>query len=186
MCMMLGIPQTQQARDDLRIELRDYLTLHAHEPWMWTLMCACGELDASDIDDLQDGFTPLDPLGTTTASLRDCGPLLSISTSAPAVPLPAPTSELTWPPETFDALAWHVGTTNPSIITTLRDTLPVATVLYHTDLYKAHLSAQAASDALVPLPKRACTTLRWPHSRPLDKFMLITCLQSLPCIQGWR
>ena len=53
MCMMLGIPQQQKVRDDLRIELRNFLILHAHEPWMWTLMCACGELDASDIDALQ-------------------------------------------------------------------------------------------------------------------------------------
>ena len=69
--MMLSLPQQAKNRDDLRIELRDYLTIHAHEPWMWTLMCACGELDASDIDDLQNGFIPLDPLGTTTASLSD-------------------------------------------------------------------------------------------------------------------
>ena len=62
MCMMLGLPQQRKYSDDLQIELRDYLIIHAHEPWMWTLMCACGELDASDIDD---------PLGTTTASLSD-------------------------------------------------------------------------------------------------------------------
>ena len=42
--------EQQKVGDDLRIESRDYLTLHPHEPWMWTLMCACGELDASDID----------------------------------------------------------------------------------------------------------------------------------------
>ena len=134
---MLGLPQQQKVRDDLRIEPRNYLTLHAHEPWMWTLMCACGELDASDIDDLQKGFIPLEPLGTTTASLRDCGSLLSISTSEPAVPLPAPSSKLTWPPDTFDGLAWHVGTKDPSIINNLRDTLPAAIVLQHTDLYRA-------------------------------------------------
>ena len=142
---------------------------------MWTLMCACGELDASDIDDLQYGFIPLDPLGTTPASLRDGGPFLSISTSAPAVPLPAPTSQLTLPPETFDALAWHVGTKNPSIINNLHDTLPTSIVLHHTDLYKAHLSAQTASKALVPLPKPACTRLHWPPGRPTDKFRLQVC-----------
>ena len=99
--------------------------------------------------------------------------MLSISTSKLAVPVPAPT-ELTWPPDTFDALAWHVGITNPSIITSLRDTLPVATVLYHIDLYKAHVSAQAANKTLVPLPKAACTKLRWPQVRS-DTFRLRVC-----------
>ena len=74
----------------MRIELRDYLMLHAHEPWVWTLMCACGELDAADLDTLQSGFIPLEPLGPTTAQ--------AASTSAHAVPLPPPTSELSWPP----------------------------------------------------------------------------------------
>ena len=68
--MMLGLPQQQKVRDGLRTELRDYLLIHAHEPWMWTLMCACGELDATDIDVLQEGFVPLEPIGTTTASIR--------------------------------------------------------------------------------------------------------------------
>ena len=37
MCQMLSLPETQEARDALRIELRDYLYLHANEPWMWVL-----------------------------------------------------------------------------------------------------------------------------------------------------
>ena len=64
---------------------------------MWTLMCACGELDASDIEALQENFVPLEALDTPTDSLEGCGPLLSIATSETAVPPPAPTSELAWP-----------------------------------------------------------------------------------------
>ena len=37
MCMMLGLHQNEAVRNKLRIELRDYLMLHAHDPWMWTL-----------------------------------------------------------------------------------------------------------------------------------------------------
>ena len=37
MCMMLGLEQHEAVSNNLRIELRDYLMLHAHDPWMWTL-----------------------------------------------------------------------------------------------------------------------------------------------------
>ena len=95
---MLGQPERDDVRDRLRIELRDYLIRYAHERWMWTLMRACGELDASDIEVLQENFVPLDALDTPTDSLDGCGPLLSIATSETAVPPPTSTSELSCPP----------------------------------------------------------------------------------------
>ena len=129
-----------------------------------------------DIEDLQDNFVPLKALDTPTDSSEGCGPSSSISTAETAVPPLAPTSELSWPPEAFDALSWHVGTANPAIVTNLRDSLPVATVLHHIELYKRHLSAHAASDAIVPLPDQTCAPLRWPsEGEVLDRFRLRVC-----------
>lgn len=61
MTQMLDLPQTIRARNALRLELKDYLILHSDQPWMWTMMEACQEIDPSDIAALQVGYVPLAP-----------------------------------------------------------------------------------------------------------------------------
>ena len=49
MTTMLEIPQSAQARNDLRIELSDYLLSRVGEHWMHDIMVACQELCADEV-----------------------------------------------------------------------------------------------------------------------------------------
>ena len=157
---MLDLPQTKPARDRLRLELQEYLITHASEPWMWELMSNACELDTSDTAVLQLGYLPLAPLDSTPTALAVVPYAPSASIDGPAVPLPPSSSQVDLPPETLDALCWLTGTKNQAIVTSLRDKLPVSTILHHVDLYKEHLAAQAASGALSPLPDKRRTPFR--------------------------
>ena len=49
MTLVLGIPQSTQARTDLRIELSDCLLARGGDHWMYDIMVACQELDAEEL-----------------------------------------------------------------------------------------------------------------------------------------
>ena len=49
MCLMLGLPRTLAARNDLRIEISDYLIQHIDARWMHEMMGALQEVDWEDV-----------------------------------------------------------------------------------------------------------------------------------------
>ena len=49
MIRMLGMPSSESARNDLRIEPSDYLISRLGEPWMHDVMAACQELRYEDL-----------------------------------------------------------------------------------------------------------------------------------------
>jgi hypothetical protein len=49
MTMMLGIPPSEAARKELRIDISDYLIARIGEPWLHDIMVACQELCAEDL-----------------------------------------------------------------------------------------------------------------------------------------
>ena len=55
MTMMLGIPPSASARNDLRIEISDYLIARIGEPWMHDILVACQELEYEDVQTYRSG-----------------------------------------------------------------------------------------------------------------------------------
>ena len=49
MTLMLGLPHSAQARNDLRVELSDYLLARVGKHWIHDIMVVCQELDAEEL-----------------------------------------------------------------------------------------------------------------------------------------
>ena len=96
MHMMLGLPQTFQARKQLRIEICEYLIARISDPWMHDIMVALQELEKKDVALYRSHGTQIAtaPEAAPTAVAEPIAP--SETTSAPEVPAPEmqPAAEL--------------------------------------------------------------------------------------------
>ena len=146
MTMMLGIPSSVSARQDLRIELSDYLIARIREPWLHDIMVACQELRLEDVK----LYRSLDV---------EC--LAAPSAPAPAVADSAISAVeqnkgVTPDEETFAAMRWASNLNDDSCVLSLIRSLPPEIVEEQLSLYRRRDEENAvvvAAQEKMPKPK---------------------------------
>jgi hypothetical protein len=135
MDMMLGRPPSRASRNELRVEISDYLLERIQLPWMHDIMVACQELGAKAAAELASECTlslalPVDP------------------PSAVAEPAKEPTdqtAERTVDEETFAALRWASGLDQDANVLSLIRALPNEIVEEQVRNYRERSSTAVAA-----------------------------------------
>ena len=135
MAMMLGKPTSVAVRNDLRIEISDYLIHRINEPWMQQLMAYCQELDAKDVqlssgDDQLPGVSSGDDQLPIAPPAAVAEPAEELAVMKPEEPAVAPDEE------TFAAMQWVSKLSDDSNVLSLIRSLPQAVVDEQVCLYK--------------------------------------------------
>ena len=128
MTMMLGMPSTTSVRNELRIELSDYLIERIGDSWLHDIMVACQELCKEDVD---------------LCRSWDVKIIAAPTAPAPAVADPALSvveqNEIVTPDEeTFAAMRWVSKLEDDSCVLSLIRSLPKAVVEEQVLLYRRH------------------------------------------------
>ncbi len=143
MTMMLGIPPSGSARNDLRIELSDYLMARIGEPWLHDIMVACQELRQEDVSLYRSGDAKI--LAAPTA------PAPAVAESAVAA---VEQKEVVTPDEeTFAAMRWASKLDDDSCVLGLIRSLPKEVVEEQLSLYRRRDETAVAVTAQEQDPK---------------------------------
>ena len=145
-CQMLGLPQTREQREALRVELSEYLMARVNKPWMQELMGALQEVDIDDVclilrepADAKCGDTALavakQDTEPTAVAVED---EVADQDTAEAVALRR------------EAIKWVTNSKDDSFVANLADNLPSAVADEQVRLYKA-----SKCEAVVPHAPRA-------------------------------
>jgi hypothetical protein len=150
MCLMLGLTQSLDAREALRIELSDYLISRTGKQWMHDLMAALQELEWEDVTLSQSGGTAI--------------PACPIA-PAPPVAEPAETSaesEVIQPDgNTFKAMRWASQLQDDGSVLSLIHSLPKEIVEEQVVLYGKRAETAVAAAALKKDKILFCTNTPW-------------------------
>ena len=143
MTMMLGMSPSEPARNDLRIELSDYLIARIGEPWLHDIMVACQELQQEDVSLYRSGGAEI--------------------IAAPTVPAPAVAESaiaavgqkevVTPDEETFAAMRWASRLDDDSCVLGLIRSLPKEVVEEQLSLYRRRDETAVAVRAQEQGPK---------------------------------
>jgi hypothetical protein len=142
MLHMLCIPSAVASRNDLRIELSDYLIARIHEPWLHDVMVACQELEGADVSLYRSG---------------DCHIIATPTAPAPAVADLAVAAaeqqdDVTPDEETFAALRWASKLDDDCCVLNLIRSLPKEVLGEQVSLYRRR-DATAVAAAAQERPK---------------------------------
>ena len=118
--MMLGLPQSLETRNQLRIELSDYLLARMGEQWMLDLLVAAQELDGGDVElYCSYGSRPAAHPTTLAPAVAD-PPVYAPDTAAPGEERePGTVTE-----ESMDAMRWASRLDQDAIVLALIRSLP--------------------------------------------------------------
>ena len=165
MTMMLGIPQSFEARKQLRVEISDYLLDRAGELWMLELLVAAQELEQKDVELCRSRLTPaspppLPPPREAEAVVADT-PAVAAAPAAPdADDAPAAVDD-----ETMAALRWASNLHHDAGVLALARNLPPEIVAEQVVLYRGRDDAPAVADKHAPAKKIQLTKIRTHHQR---------------------
>ena len=165
MTMMLGIPQSFEARKQLRVEISDYLLARAGELWMLELLVAAQELEQKDVELCRSRLTPaspppLPPPREAEAVVADT-PAVAAAPAAPdADDAPAAVDD-----ETMAALRWASKLHHDAGVLALARNLPPEIVAEQVVLYRRRDDAPAVADKHAPAKKIQLTQIRTHQQR---------------------
>jgi hypothetical protein len=143
MTMMLGIPPSGSARNDLRADLSDYLIARIGEPWLHDVLAACQELRQEDVSLYRSGDAKI--LAAPTA------PAPAVAESAVAA---VEQKEAVAPDEeTFAAMRWASKLDDDSCVLALVRSLPKEVVGEQLALYRRRDETAVAARAQGQGPK---------------------------------
>ena len=133
MTMMAGLPQTFETRNQLRIDISDYLLERMQEPWMLELMVASQELDSADV----------------ALCTRNTSPAVAAPPPAVAAP-PQPAEEQNHreqvEAETFEAMRWASALNTDANVLALIHSLPTEVVAEQVALYRKRSPEAAVAE----------------------------------------
>ena len=137
MTQMLSLPQTLKARNQLRIDLSDYLIARIDEPWMHDLMVLCGELRPdvlvkfrSEGTVIPDGASVKEAFFAVTA-VADAASNTTDNIEAAA------RANLAKDDDTLAAMRWSTGLQDEGALLSLIQELPIQIVHEQINLYQA-------------------------------------------------
>ena len=140
MAMMLGIDDGFESRQQLRIELSDYLLERIEEPWMHDIMASCQELEWDDLKLLRSCATNVPPKPIATPSA-----VAAAIADSPVVAEVAKPDE-----ETFEAMRWASKLADEHCILELIEALPKKVVEEQVMLYKKRDHSMVATKVQPP------------------------------------
>ena len=144
MTMMLGSPNSFQARKDLRIEISDYLISRIGEPWLQDVLVACQELSGEDVALYRSGDTKI-VANPALPAVEEPAPPTAVAEPAPPT---AETLEVVDPDEdTFAAMRWASKLQDDSCVLSLMRSLPKELVNEQIILYRNY--REQANNAIV-------------------------------------
>ena len=157
MTMMLGIPPSASARNDLRIEVSDYLIARIGEPWMHDVMAACQELRFEDVELYRSGDAEV-----TVSIVVPTAP-------APAVAVLAAVQSLQPDQETFAAMRWVSKLDDDVCVLGLIRSLPTGVLEEQVSLYRRRDETAVAvvAESQKPKPKISIGSTSRFHTRML-------------------
>ncbi len=123
MTMMLGIPSSESARANLRLDISDYLRDRIDEPWLHDIMVACQELSHEDVELSKHVTAPKTKHAPTE-------PSPAVADLAIAAVVEAPDEE------TFAAMQWASKLEDDSCVLSLIRSLPKHVVEEQVSLYR--------------------------------------------------
>ena len=106
MTMMLGLPHTPGARQDLRTELSDYLSERIREPWLQDIMVVCQELLQEDVNLYRSGDAKIISAPSAPAAAVADGAVVDVDQNEVVKP----------DAETVEAMRWVIQTDTGAVI----------------------------------------------------------------------
>ena len=128
MTMMLGIPQPAHARNDLRVELSDYLMARVGDHWMHDIMVACQELGAEEVRLYKSAPSAFVTPTTVALAVADRAIVPAVVDLAVE---PEPLDE-----EACNAISWATKLDDHYTVVALVRALPAAVVDEHVALFR--------------------------------------------------
>ena len=147
MMMMQGAVSHVASRNQLRVELSDYLMERIHTPWMLELLCLAQELDQDEVRLACSCSSPFPSLSATGVG-EARGALLPTVSTAVAADATEDDDEAEEPksvdPETVLAMRWASGLEQDSTVLALTRSLPHSVIDEQVALYRARDTAAVA------------------------------------------